>query len=211
MTVEQLDTSLRRFYVEARNKSGESYSKSTVLGFRHSFERFLNAPLISRGLKLSSDPRFKRSNEVLNAQIVRLKRQGKENVTHKPAIKSEDWWSWKPRQPLHWVVHMPSFAMCGFMLLYSYVGEEEKVRGSWRKRASSFKLKRQEEDLLQWRMMKRQKTIPEGVSDVSSSERLARMYETPEENDRYKALKFYMAKLNPQCDAFFQYPRKNSK
>jgi len=72
-------------------------------------------------------------------------------------------------------------------------------------------LKRQEEDLLQWRMMKRQKTIPEGVSDVSSSERLARMYETPEENDRYKALKFYMAKLNPQCDAFFQYPRKNSK
>jgi len=37
------------------------------------------------------------------------------------------------------------------------------------------------------------------------------MYETPEENDGYKAFKFYMAKLNPKCDAFFQYPRKNSK
>ena len=27
---------------------------------------------------------------MLNAQIVRLKRQGEENVTHKPAIESED-------------------------------------------------------------------------------------------------------------------------
>ena len=36
------------------------------------------------------------------------------------------------------------------------------------------------------------------------------MYKTPEENDEYKALKFYMAKLNPKCDVCFQYPRKNS-
>ena len=96
MTIGQLDTQvldtqvLRRFYAEARNKSVESYSKSSLLGFRHSFERYLNAPPLGRGLKLSSDPRFKRSNEMLNAQIVRLKRQGKENVTHKPAIESED-------------------------------------------------------------------------------------------------------------------------
>ena len=90
MTVGQLDTNLRRFYAEARSKSGESYSKSSLLGFRHSFERYLNAPPLRRGLKLSSDPRFKRSNEMLNAQIVHLKRQGKENVTHKPAIESED-------------------------------------------------------------------------------------------------------------------------
>ena len=79
MTVGQLDTNLRRFYAEAKNKCGESYSKSSLLGFRHSFERYLNAPPLSRGLKLSSDPRFKRSNEMLNAQIVHLKCQGKEN------------------------------------------------------------------------------------------------------------------------------------
>ena len=90
MTVGQLDTNLRRLYAEVRSKSGESYSKSSLLGFRHSFERYLNASPLSRGLKLSSDPRFKRSNEMLNAQIVCLKRQGKENVTHKPAIESED-------------------------------------------------------------------------------------------------------------------------
>ena len=55
------------------------------------------------------------------------------------------------------------------------------------------------------------KNHPGGVSDVPSSEKLARMYETPEESDGYKALKFYMAKLNSQCDVFFQYPKKNSK
>ena len=53
MTVGQLDTNLRRFYAEARNKSGESYSKPSLLGFRHSFERYLNAPPLSRGLKLN--------------------------------------------------------------------------------------------------------------------------------------------------------------
>ena len=74
MTVGQLDTNLQRFYAEARNKSGEPYSKSTLLGFRHSFERYLNAPLLNRGLKLSSDARFKRSNEMLNAQIISLRR-----------------------------------------------------------------------------------------------------------------------------------------
>ena len=90
MTVGQLDVNFRRFYAEARNKAGEPYSKSTLLGFRHSFERYLNRPPFNQGLNLSSDPRFKRSNEMLNAQIVHLKRQGKENVKHKPAIEDED-------------------------------------------------------------------------------------------------------------------------
>lgn len=90
MTLGQLDTNPRRFYAEARNKSGEVYSKSTLLGFPQSVERYLNAPALNKGLKLSSDPRFKRSNEMLNAQVVNLKHQGKENVKHKPAIENEN-------------------------------------------------------------------------------------------------------------------------
>ena len=35
------------------------------------------------------------------------------------------------------------------------------------------------------------------------------MYETEEENDGYKALKFYLEKVNPKCSAFFQYPKPN--
>ena len=36
MKIGQLDQNLCRFYAEARTKKGEDYSKSTLLGFRHS-------------------------------------------------------------------------------------------------------------------------------------------------------------------------------
>ena len=66
MKIGQLDQNLRRFYAEARTKKGEDYSKSTLLGFRHSIERYLNAPPLNRGLKISTDPRFSRSNLMLD-------------------------------------------------------------------------------------------------------------------------------------------------
>ena len=72
MTVGQLDVNF------GRNKAGEPHSKSTLLGFRHSFQRELNRPPFNQDLNLSSDPSFKRSNEMLNAQIVHLKCQAKE-------------------------------------------------------------------------------------------------------------------------------------
>lgn len=108
MTLGQLDTNPRRFYAEARNKSGEVYSKSTLLGFPQSVERYFNAPALNKGLKLSSDQRFKRSNEMLNAQVVNLKHQGRENVKHKPAIENENLVRLKSSQVLHreiWNLH----------------------------------------------------------------------------------------------------------
>ena len=44
MTIGQVDANLRRFYAEARKKDGETYSKKTLLGFRHGIERYLNQP-----------------------------------------------------------------------------------------------------------------------------------------------------------------------
>ena len=90
MWLGQLDTNLPRFYTEARNKSGDEYSKSTLLGFHHGIERYLNAPPLNKGVKLTSDSRFERSNEMLNAEVVSLKHQGKENVKHKPVIENKD-------------------------------------------------------------------------------------------------------------------------
>ena len=89
MTIGQLDHNLRRFYAEARTEKGEPYSKSTLLGFRHGIERYLNSPPYNKGLQLASDSRFLRSNQMLDAQLVNLKRSGKENVTPKPAIEED--------------------------------------------------------------------------------------------------------------------------
>ena len=52
------------------------------------------------------------------------------------------------------------------------------------------------------------KSHPGGVSGVLTNEKLARVYETSDENDGYKAMKLYISKLNPKSDAFFQYPKK---
>ena len=53
------------------------------------------------------------------------------------------------------------------------------------------------------------KNHPGGLKDVQSFEKLGRMYKTPSPMDGYTALKKYITKLNPNCDAFFQYPKRN--
>ena len=42
MNSKELDQNLARFYVEARTKKGEEYSRSALLSFRNSIERHLN-------------------------------------------------------------------------------------------------------------------------------------------------------------------------
>ena len=208
MTVGQMDTNLHSFYAEARNKSGEPYSKSSLLGFRHSFERYLNAPPLSRGLKLSSDPRFKRSNEMLNAQIVRLKCQGKENVTHKPAIEGEDLMKLKTSPAIALSNPLALLRNVWFHVVLFFCRRGREGQRQLKKTSFKFEVDASGRRFVTMAHDEATKNHPGGVSDVPSSEKLARMYETPEENDGYKALKFYMAKLNPRCDAFFQYPER---
>ena len=51
-----------------------------------------------------------------------------------------------------------------------------------------------------------------GLSDNTVSfEKLGRMYQTEHPNDGYNALRFYLEKLNPECSAFFQYPKRSWK
>ena len=51
-----------------------------------------------------------------------------------------------------------------------------------------------------------------GLSDNTVSfEKLGRMYQTEHPNDGYNALRLYLEKLNPECSAFFQYPKRSWK
>ena len=89
MTNEHLDKSLAQFYTEARSKTGEEYSKSSLISLRNAIERHLNNPPFKRTLKLNSAA-FTNSNRMLNAKIKSLKELGKENVQHKEAIPVDD-------------------------------------------------------------------------------------------------------------------------
>ena len=89
MDEKQLDNSLSQFYIEARSKRGEEYSKSSLISFRNAIERHLNNPPYNKSLKLNSAV-FANSNRMINAKIKSLKKQGKVNVQHKDAISVDD-------------------------------------------------------------------------------------------------------------------------
>ena len=57
------------------------------------------------------------------------------------------------------------------------------------------------------------KNHPGGIEDISSVEKEARMYSASEDPlfDGLNCLKNYIQKLNPNCEAFFQYPKRAVK
>lgn len=88
MTEFELNGALRRFYAEARNKSGQEYSRSSLLGFRKAVERHFAANGMQ--LKLTNNPTFQASNKMLECKLKVNRREGKENVQHKPIIEPAD-------------------------------------------------------------------------------------------------------------------------
>ena len=90
MTLAELGQHLGQFYAEARNKDGGNYNRATLLSLRNGIERYLNTPPNTRGISLVKDPQFALSNQMLDAKIKQLKKDGMQNTTHKPAIELED-------------------------------------------------------------------------------------------------------------------------
>ena len=205
----ELDNNLRAFYAEARNKEGKEYGKSTLLCLRSGIERYLNFPPYNRGLKFSQNPVFKNLNMMLNAKIKDLKQQGKENVEHKPDISTQDLQKLKhhpelsPSTPLGLVRNVWFHTT----LYWCRRGRE----GQRNLTSSSFKFFKDENNRLYATMTHNESTKnhPGGIGDVESFEKEGRLYQTTDDpGDGFHALQFYISKLNPECTAFFQYPKQ---
>ena len=76
MNTTELDRNLARFYVEARTKKSEEYSRSALLGFRNSSERHLNNNGVT--VKIAKNQVFQNSNKILDAKLRINRRAGKE-------------------------------------------------------------------------------------------------------------------------------------
>ena len=68
-TKTELDANLRLFYAEARNKDGENYSRSKLLGLRNGLNRYLNNLPYKKGIHIATDPAFQQSNQMLDAKL----------------------------------------------------------------------------------------------------------------------------------------------
>ena len=208
MTIGQLDQNLRRFYAEARTQKGEPYSKSTSLGFRHAIERYLNALPYNKGLQLASDPRFMRSNQLLDDQLINLRRNGKENVTHKPAI--EEGHLKQPKTSGVFSLSSPlSLRNAWFHIVLFFCRRGREGQSALTTKSFKFETDAAGRKFVTMAHDDASKNYPGAVHDSSTNEKEARMYESAKSNDGYKALKFYLERINPKCNASFQYPKSN--
>ena len=205
----ELDANLRLFYAEARNKDGGHYSRSTLLGFRNGLERYLNNPPYKKGIHIATDPAFQQSNQMLDAKLKDMKKHGEQNVKHKPAIESEDLPHLKesgvisPTTP-QGLLYNVWFHVTLYFCRRGREGQRNLTKSSF--------LFLQDENNKWYATMahdESSKTRQGGIDDTATNyEKLGRMYQTEHRNDGFNALHLYCSKLNPNCSAFFQFPKR---
>ena len=205
MKNEELDESLRRFYAEARTRSGEEYSRSSLLGFRNSVERYFTAN--NRSLKLTKNPVFSRSNKMLESKLKGLRREGKEHTRHKPVIESEDLVKLKESPFLS--PNTPDGLLRKVWFNVTLYWCRRGCEGQRLLRRDSFEFGKDAEgiDYATMSHEERTKNHQGGFSDKPSEERQTRLYSTGRDGDAFSCLKMYLTKLHPAQEAFFQKPK----
>jgi hypothetical protein len=149
---------------------------------------------------------------MLDAKLMHLKRDGKENTQHKPAIDKKDLEKIKTSSAISPTSPLSLLRNVWFHSTLFWCRRGREGQRSLKKTSFSF-----ENDAgglfvtMTQKITKATKTHPGGLADVQSFEKFGRMYETESPTDGYKSLHKYLAKLHPDCDALFQYRKRNWK
>ncbi|XP_058494586.1 uncharacterized protein LOC131465735 [Solea solea] len=208
---EALCALLRSFYAEARSKSGQLYSKSSLISIRSSLNRYLNEPPYSRTLDLTKDPELRSANLTLAAVIRRLEEQGAGPVVQKQAITRSD---------LRRLYESSVFNTDTPFGLLNKVWFETCMYFCTRGRENQRELEEDsfglavDEDGRKFVYFKALGPYHKSRSAAwtkkrpdSDEDTLPRMYETGTEQCPYASFVRYVSKRNPLCRAFFQRPR----
>ncbi|XP_059580131.1 BTB/POZ domain-containing protein KCTD1 isoform X1 [Alligator mississippiensis] len=203
---------LRSFYAEARSKSGQLYSKSSLISIRSSLNRYLNEPPYCRTLDLTKDPELRAANLTLAAVIRKLEEQGAGPVVQKQAITRAD---------LRKLYTCSVFSAASPFGLLNKVWFETCMYFCTRGRENQRELEEDsfglamDEDGRKFVYFKalgpyhksRSSSWSKKRAESSDEDNLPRMYETGTELCPYASFVKYLAKRNPLCKAFFQRPR----
>lgn len=203
---------LRSFYAEARSKSGQLYSKSSLISIRSSLNRYLNEPPYCRTLDLTKDPELRSANLTLAAVIRKLEEQGAGPVVQKQAITRADLRKlytssvFSTNTPFG-LLNKVWFETCMYFCTRGRENQRELEE-------DSFGLA-MDEDGRKFVYFKslgpyhksRSSSWSKKRAESSDEENLPRMYETGTEFCPYASFVKYLSKRNPLCKAFFQRPR----
>ena len=83
----ELNEHLANFWPNAKKQNGDSYKKSALMGIRFGLQRYF---LLKREFDIISDGEFSKSNQIFEAAIAELKRQGFDRIDHHSPISKED-------------------------------------------------------------------------------------------------------------------------
>ncbi|XP_068449404.1 uncharacterized protein [Clinocottus analis] len=202
---------LRSFYAEARSKSGQLYSKSSLISIRSSLNRYLNEPPYCRTLDLTKDPELRSANLTLAAVIRRLEEQGAGPVVQKQAITRSD---------LRRLYESSVFSTDTPFGLLNKVWFETCMYFCTRGRENQRELEEDsfglavDEDGRKFVYFKALGPYHKSRSAAWTKRRpdpdedtLPRMYETGSDQCPHASFVRYVSKRNPLCGAFFQRPR----
>ncbi|KAL7888161.1 hypothetical protein AOLI_G00031350 [Acnodon oligacanthus] len=213
---------LRSFYAEARSKSGQLYSKSSLISIRSSLNRYLNEPPFCRALDLTKDPELRAANLALAAALRRLEEQGAGPVVQKQAIARADLRRLYASAALSasspfGLLNKVWFETCMYFCTRGRENQRELEEDSFGLAA--------DEDGRRFVYFKalggpyhRSRGTGGGCggttwvkrrADADDEESAPRMYETGTALCPYASFIKYLAKRNPACRAFFQRPREH--
>ena len=204
-TIELADC-LRRFYVAARAKNGERYSKSAFKNLRAAIQRYLTSPPINRAINIVTDREFKAANEVYDACLVEIRRLGLDRSRPKPAVLPGD------VQKLYKNVFFDSPVGLQRRVFFE-VGIHFGRRGREGLREltkNSFKINIDDEGVEYVEIIVNELEKTKSGLNLKEKEKAGAMYSMSDsENCPVMHLKKYLSKLNPKLDTFYQRPRAN--
>lgn len=207
MNTTELDQNLARFYVEARTMKGEEYSRSALLSFRSSIERYLNNNGIT--LNLSRNQLFQNSNKILDAKLRINRRAGKYSVQRKPVIVASDLEKLRTSPFLSMTTPAGLLRRTWFYISLYWCRCGREGQRDLRRESFTFTQDASGREFAVITNGEASKFHPSGVNSKSSTEGETRLYSTGVHDDAFASLKFYVSKLNPCCTAFFQQPRQS--
>ncbi|XP_078374382.1 uncharacterized protein LOC144657915 [Oculina patagonica] len=146
---------------------------------------------------------------MLDAKLKDMKKHGEQNVKHKPAIEREDLRSLKESDVISPTTPQGLLYNVWFHVTLYFCRRGREGQRNLTK--SSFLFLQDENNKWYATMAHNEssKTRQGGIDDTATNyKKLGRMYQTEHRNDGFNALQLYCRKLNPNCSALFQFPKR---
>ncbi|CAL4099089.1 unnamed protein product, partial [Meganyctiphanes norvegica] len=201
-----LDELLSTFYVEARQVSGEPYSKSGLRCIRAAIQRYLQGEPWNRTIVITKDHEFFCSNKILCGILKNMSAEGRDKTSHHP-VESDDLIKLSESGVIG-TDNPKSLQRLVWLSLALHFGHKRGAEGWRRMNKSTFVHSFDDEGkaILLYRNYEKQKNHQEDVNVASCSPE-TRVYARP--GNRLcpvKAFNKYLSLLHPELDALWQRP-----